>query len=157
MIKENAEDVKFSKFDFIELYCALNFGYSCSSIIVHEDFKRKLYELYLDDEFKELFEDILPVKDKMFPESNYMDLDTALMMAQALGLLRLVNGVGKTKSIIAFDESLMFEILENYDEEVINKMAKLVCRVNGLDDPVFSSDDSEMIRIRSPKNRFSSR
>ncbi len=26
MIKENIEDVKFSKFDFMNLYCALNFG-----------------------------------------------------------------------------------------------------------------------------------
>lgn len=127
----------------------IKFWDGCSLIIVHEDFKRKLYELYLDDEFKDLFEDILSVKDKMFPESNYMDLDTRLLM--------LVNDVEKAKLIIACDEALMFEILENYDEEIIHKMAKLVCRVNGLDDPVFSSNDSEMIRIRLPKNRFSSR
>lgn len=85
----------------------------------------------------------------MFPESNYMDLDTRLLM--------LVNDVEKAKLIIACDEALMFEILENYDEEIIHKMAKLVCRVNVLDDPVFSSNDSEMIRIRLPKNRYSSR
>lgn len=127
----------------------IKFWDGCSLIIVHEDFKRKLYELYLDDEFKDLFEDILSVKDKMFPESNYMDLDTRLLM--------LVNDVEKAKLIIACDEALMFEILENYDEEIIHKMAKLVCRVNGLDDPVFSSNDSEMIRIRLPKNRYSSR
>ena len=112
MIKEAVKYPRFSKVDFIKLYCAMNFKNKRSPIINHQELEKKLYRFYLLPEFRDLFQDICPKKDYIDSENSYLNLSTALNTAQLFGLLIPIQGTG--------------EIISNTDTEMVTRMAKLL-------------------------------
>ena len=125
MKKQTVKYPKFSELDFIRLYCAMNVKNKLSPIIEHHELQKKLYEFYSCPEFRELFEDICPIKDAMYPEYSYLDLGTALQTAQLFGLLTPIHDNGEIRSIISCDEEISQKIISNTDQEIVNKMANL--------------------------------
>lgn len=133
----NKETVKpiFSEISFIRLYCAINFKNKLSPIIEHHELEKKLYKFYSLPEFRELFQDICPIKDPIYPENSYLDLGTALNTAQLFGLLTPIHGVGEIRSIISCDEEIAQNIISNTDEEMVDKMANLFNTMQNVQGP----------------------
>ena len=125
MNKEIVKYPNFSEIDFIRLYCATNYKNSLSPIINHQELERRLYKFYHMSEFRELFQDICPKKDSIYPENSYLDLGTAFQTAQIYGLLTPIHGVGEVRSIISCDDILAKIIIDVLDPKMVDKMSHL--------------------------------
>lgn len=154
MIKETVKYPKLSKFDFIRLYCAMNFKKGYSPIIEHHELEKRLYKFYSLVEFRELFQDICPKKDYMNPENSYLELGTALNTAQLFGLLTPIHGIGETKSIVSCNEEISQEIISNTDAEIVNKIAKLFDVMFELDTNSKKKEDIHISNTNSVINNF---
>ncbi len=135
MIKEIIKYPEFSEIDFIRLYCAMNFKSGLSPLIKHHELEKKLYEYYYLPEFKELFQDICPKKDYINPENSYLDLGTALNIAQLFGLLTPIHGAGETKSIVSCDDDAAQKIISSVNAEMVDKMANLFSAMRNVQGP----------------------
>lgn len=119
--------IKFSDYDFIRLYCALNVKYGQSPLLNHHELEKKLYKFYNVSELKILFEDIHPKKDYINEENSYLVLTTPFQNAQTFGLLNTVNDAGEIRSFISLDDKQANEIIANYNSEIISAMSILFC------------------------------
>ncbi len=123
----------FDEYDFIRLYCAMNFKNELSPIIKHHELEKRLYALYSLPEFRELFQGIIPKRDYINPDNSYLDLGTALNTAQLFGLLTPIDRVGEIRSIVSCDNDIAQEIISNSDAEMVNKMTNLFNTMFNLD------------------------
>lgn len=146
MFKGNIKWPIFSETDFIRLYCAMNFKKSLSPIIKHHELEKKLYEFYNLPEFSELFQDICPKRDYIFPENSYLDLGTALNTAQLFGILIPIHASGEIKSIISCDEDIAEQIISSIDEELVTKMSNLFNIMFDLDNKLNKKQGKILIK-----------
>lgn len=133
MIKETVRSI-FSEIDFIRLYCAINFKYGCSPIVIHHELEKRLYEFKNNQEFRDLFQDIGARRDSLNPENSYLDLGVALNTAQLFGLLTLIQDTGEARSIISCDEDIAEEIIASTDPEMVSKMTNLFGITFGIEE-----------------------
>ncbi len=145
MIKETVKYPSFSETDFIRLYCAMNVKKKCSRVISHHELEKRLYEYYSLPEFVDLFQDICPKKDNIYPENSYMDLSDALQKAQLLGVLTLIHdATTKTKSIIAYNIEEAEEVITNANQDMVEKMANLFDRMDNRDSESKQKEETEL-------------
>ena len=143
MNKETIKYPSFSEFNFITLYCAINFKNGCSPVIEHRELEKRLYKYYRNPEFEDLFQDIVSKKDYMNPEESSLNLSSAISKAQLFGFLTPIYGVGETKSIISCDNQLAEQIILNADKEMVEKMNQLFNEMFNLDNNPSKDDFQE--------------
>ena len=146
MIKEVVKYPALSETDFIRLYCAMNFKNSLSPIIKHHELEKKLYEFYSLPEFSELFQDICPKRDYIYPENSYLDLGKALNTAQLFGILIPIHVTGEIKSIISCDENIAEQLISSADEELVTKISNLFNTMFGLDNKTNKNQGPILIK-----------
>ncbi len=125
---------QFSEFDFIRLFCAMHYKARRVPIINHHALEKKLYPFYDVPEYKELFQDIVPKKDGIYKESNYLDLQKAFTTARIVGLLVPIHGAGALKSIVFCNDDIASEITSTVAPEMVDKMARLFVMLENVEE-----------------------
>ena len=114
-----------SEYGFIRLYSATVILQGKNPIFENHELEKDLYKYYDKEEYNFLFEDIVKREDKIFKDSSYLDLNTAIGQGYALGLLLPLHGSHNLKSIINLSRENASEILSSFNEKQIVAMENL--------------------------------
>ncbi len=114
-----------SEYGFIRLYSATVISQGKNPIFENHELEKDLYKYYDKEEYNFLFEDIVKREDKIFKDSSYLNLNTAIGQGYALGLLLPLQGSHNLKSIINISKINANEILSSFNTEQVVAMGNL--------------------------------
>ena len=114
-----------SEYGFIRLYSATVILQGKNPIFENHELEKDLYKYYDKEEYNFLFEDIVKREDKIFKDSSYLNLNTAIGQGYALGLLLPLQCSHNLKSIINLSRENASEILSSFNEKQIVAMGNL--------------------------------
>lgn len=126
MLKQSVKYPSFSEYDFIRLYCAISAKKGSFPVIVHHELEKDLYKFYFLDEYKDLFEDIVPQTNNIDEQESYLNLNAGIQLAQTFYLLMPIHDNGEIRSMNICNIYEADKIIDSYSYDIVEKMSSLI-------------------------------